>query len=107
MPPNMAQLHMAYPQPQGAPQGAPQIYQVIYPQAPQQQQYQVQPVQSQPVGQIANDSRYQTTVPIQNLGLGNAAVDCPICLKRGMTRTEYVIGNTTQYAAYNPPYFSG
>ena len=97
----MAQLHMAYPQPQGAPQGAPQIYQVIYPQAPQ-----VQPVQSQPVGQTANDSQYQTTVPIQNLGMGNAAVDCPICLKRGMTRTEYVVGNTTQYAAYNPPYFS-
>ena len=105
MPPNMAQLHMAYSQPQGAPQGAPQIYQVIYGQAPQQQQY-VQPVQSQPVRQITNDSQYQTTVPIPNLGVGNAAVDCPICLKRGMTRTEYVVGNTTQYAASIPQYFS-
>jgi hypothetical protein len=104
MPPNMAQVHMAYPQPQGAPQGAPQIYQVIYPQVPQQQQYQVQPVQSQPVGQ--NDSQYQTTVPLPNLGVGSAAVDCPICLRRGMTRTEYVVGNTTQYVAYIPPYFS-
>ena len=106
MPPNMAQLHMAYSQPQGAPQGAPQIYQVIYGQAPQQEQYHMQPVQSQPMVQNANDSQYQTTVPIPNLGVASAAVDCPICLQRGMTRTEYVVGNTTQYAAHIPPYFS-
>src|SRR5271155_4417385 len=106
MPPNMAQVHMAYPQPQCAPQGAPQIYQVIYPQAPQQPQYHVQPVQSQPVGQNTNSSQYQTTVPIPNLGVASAAVDCPICRRRSMTRTEYVVGNTTQYAVYIPPYFS-
>jgi hypothetical protein len=100
----MAQPQFAYQQPQGAPE---MHQQAVYGQPPpQQQQYQQQPMQIQLIVQNTNDSQYKTAVPIPNLGMGSAPVDCPSCGKRCMTRLEYVVGNTTQYAAYVPLYFS-
>jgi len=38
---------------------------------------------------------YQTAIPLMALSMGSAPVDCPVCRKRGLTRTEFQAGNTT------------
>jgi len=120
MQPNVGQVQIHQ-----QPPGIPQVYNtVVYGQPqPQQQQFQQQPrgMQSQlveqnvqdtqyrnfvpltnlgqPMEQQVQESQYKNAVPLTNLGMGSAPVDCPSCRKRCMTRVEYVIGNTTQYAA--------
>ena len=66
--------------------------QAVYGQPPPVQYQQNGYPPAQPV-----DSQYRTAIPIPNLSMGSAPVDCPSCGKRGMTRLEYTVGNTTQY----------
>ncbi|KAL9623426.1 MAG: hypothetical protein Q9160_002319 [Pyrenula sp. 1 TL-2023] len=117
------QPHMAYPQQPGSPPPVHMQQQVPLSSGsppPMQQQWSynsgqmgtppAQPQQQPPFQQQqpmayapAAGSQYQTAVAIPNLGMGSAPVDCPSCGRRGMTRTEYVVGNTTQYV---PLHFS-
>jgi hypothetical protein len=42
-------------------------------------------------------SQFSTATLISTLGPGSTVVDCPACKTRGVTRTMFVAGNTTQY----------
>lgn len=41
--------------------------------------------------------QFVSAAPLGVLSSGAAVVDCPRCNVRGVTRTSYVAGNTTQY----------
>jgi predicted RNA-binding Zn-ribbon protein involved in translation (DUF1610 family) len=57
---------------------------------------QMYPPQQQPY-QIEQPSQYPTAVALHALQRTPQVVDCPMCGRREMTRTEAVTGKTTQY----------
>jgi len=86
-----------YPQPVYQPGGQAQPWggtpQHQQQQQQQRQQQELQPAMAQqPVGA---QPMYHTAVPIMALTQGSAPVDCPVCRKRSLTRTEFEAGNAT------------
>ncbi|KAK3174732.1 hypothetical protein OEA41_001978 [Lepraria neglecta] len=60
------------------------------------EQMQQQPMQQAPVQQMQTQpSMYQNAVPLHSLTEAAAPIDCPTCRQRGLTRVEFVAGNTT------------
>jgi len=75
-------------------------HQQSYGNNPQQQYQQGTPQPSQQgVTQTPakTPNNYQIATPLASLQQGPAAVDCPVCGVRELTRTEFVSGGTTQY----------
>ena len=104
--------------------GAPQLHQpqlVTYPQQASvwpEQPLQYQGYPPQPQGSVRQHQEYPVNVnvpapvqqtsfaaplqfmnaaPLAVVGPGAAVVDCPACTRRGVTKTSFVAGNTTQY----------
>lgn len=75
----------------------PYEYNGNYAPTPIEPDYAAQPVQPVPVPvQPQSHSQYPTAVPLYALQRTPAAVDCPSCHQREMTRVEFASGGTTQ-----------
>lgn len=74
----------------------PQQPQETYQQTPAHEQQQTAYKQDPIAQNHVPGNTYATAIPLANLQQGAAPVDCPMCHRRELTKTEHVSGGTTQ-----------